>query len=67
VSSREPAEASAARAAGWSVWRQDDHGSRFEVARDLPLAEARARAAKLEAGGHKQTCWVEPTERAGRG
>ena len=45
----------------WSVWRQDEHGNRFEVARDLARDEAHRAAAAFEARGHKQRYWVEPT------
>jgi hypothetical protein len=42
----------------WIVWRQDDNGNRFEVARFTSRAEADALAAQMEARGHKQTYWV---------
>jgi hypothetical protein len=45
----------------WTIWRQDDHGNRFEVARGLSAAEASREIARLEASGHKQTYWMEPT------
>ena len=45
----------------WSIWRQDDHGNRFEVARGLSSADAERELARLEASGHKQTYWIEPT------
>lgn len=44
----------------WRVRRQDDHGTRFSVAEGLSEATARARAAELEARGHKQLYWAEP-------
>jgi hypothetical protein len=47
----------------WVVWRQDDNGNRFEVARFELRAEADALAATMQARGHKQTYWVA---RAGR-
>jgi hypothetical protein len=37
----------------WIVWRQDDNGNRFEVARHTSRE-----AAELEARGHKQAYWV---------
>jgi hypothetical protein len=42
----------------WIVWRQDDNGNRFEVARRESRAEAEELAALMEARGHKQTYWV---------
>lgn len=42
----------------WVVWRQDDNGNRFEVARKASRDEAEALAATMEARGHKQTYWV---------
>jgi hypothetical protein len=42
----------------WIVWRQDDNGNRFEVARRRSRAEAEELAAMMEARGHKQTYWV---------
>ena len=39
----------------WVVWRQDDNGNLFEVARWESRAEAEALAATMEARGHKQT------------
>lgn len=46
------------RPVGWTVWRQDDNGNRFEVARKDSRAEAEALAAVMEARGHKQTYWI---------
>jgi hypothetical protein len=48
------------RAARWRVWRQDEHGNRFEVSRGHSEEEARRRAAELERRGHKQWYGVEP-------
>jgi hypothetical protein len=48
---------------GWSVWREDDHGGRFEVRRAMGHAAATALALQLEAGGHKQRYWIAPTLR----
>jgi hypothetical protein len=45
----------------WSVWRQDDHGHRFEVARELSAADAERELQRFEASGHKQTYWIAPT------
>lgn len=42
----------------WIVWRQDDNGNRFEVARKESRADADALAAVMEARGHKQLYWV---------
>ena len=42
----------------WIIWRQDDNGNRFEVARRDSRAEAEELAATMEARGHKQTYWV---------
>jgi hypothetical protein len=42
----------------WTVWRQDDNGNRFEVARYGSRAEAELLAATMEARGHKQIYWV---------
>lgn len=41
------------------LWRQDDNGNRFLVARFAVEAEAAAEQARFEALGHKQTYWVE--------
>ncbi|MFC6020255.1 hypothetical protein ACFP2T_29310 [Plantactinospora solaniradicis] len=46
------------RRALWIVWRQDDNGNQFEVARHERRADADALAATMEARGHKQTYWV---------
>jgi len=46
---------------GWSVWRRDEHGNEFEMARDLSEEEAGHRVAELEARGHKQTYRAAPT------
>ena len=39
----------------------DDNGNRFEVARGLSKVEASRRLERLEASGHKQHYWLEPT------
>jgi hypothetical protein len=46
----------------WIVWRQDDNGNRYIVARKPSRAEADELAATLEARGHKQLYWVAPDE-----
>lgn len=45
----------------YSVWRQDDNGNRFEVARGLSWAAASRSLARFEASGHKQMFWIEPS------
>ena len=42
----------------WVVWRQDDNGNQFEVARKATRADAEQLAAVMEARGHKQLYWV---------
>jgi hypothetical protein len=42
----------------WVVWRQDDNGNRFEVARKDSRADAEELAMVMEARGHKQLYWV---------
>jgi hypothetical protein len=42
----------------WVVWRQDDNGNRFEVARKDSRADAEELAVTMEARGHKQLYWV---------
>jgi hypothetical protein len=49
-----------AAATVWVVWRQDDNGNRYEVARRESRASASALAEELEARGHKQTYWFAP-------
>lgn len=43
----------------WSVWRQDDNGISFEVARGLSNAGATEMVKKFEQRGHKQVYWVD--------
>lgn len=50
--------------AGWSVWREDDHGRRVEVDRALSHGAAIALAERLESGGHKQRYWIAPSGEA---
>jgi hypothetical protein len=40
------------------VWRQDDNGNRYEVARFDDRTEAQALADSLEATRHRQLYWV---------
>ena len=54
----DPATAAGPARATWQVWRQDDNGARVLVAVDVDEAAARARAERLERGGHKQLYWV---------
>ncbi|GAA2714946.1 hypothetical protein [Actinoplanes palleronii] len=42
----------------WVVWRQDDNGNRYVVARKDSRSEADELAATMEARGHKQLYWV---------
>ncbi|GGN43366.1 hypothetical protein FHR83_001810 [Actinoplanes campanulatus] len=46
----------------WRVWRQDDNGNRFVVARFTSRAEAEKLAAEMESRGHKQLYWVAAAE-----
>ncbi|WP_198170623.1 hypothetical protein [Actinoplanes awajinensis] len=46
----------------WVVWRQDDNGNRYVVARKDSRAEADQLAATMEARGHKQLYWVAAAE-----
>ncbi|GAA5199534.1 hypothetical protein GCM10023322_75330 [Rugosimonospora acidiphila] len=46
---------------GWTVWRQDDNGNRYEVSRHDSRPEADSVAATMEARGHRQTYWVAPS------
>jgi hypothetical protein len=48
--------------ASWIVWRQDDNGNRFEVARFRERADADAFATTMGARGHKQIYWVAAAE-----
>jgi hypothetical protein len=43
----------------WVVWRQDDNGNRFVVARLTSRAEAEQLAAEMDGRGHRQVYWVE--------
>ena len=41
----------------WSVWRQDDSGSKFLMEANLTETRARDLVQEFEARGHKQTYW----------
>ena len=53
-------ESASAREASWSVWRQDDSGNQFEIARGLSRSAAEKAVQEFEERGHKQTYWIEP-------
>ena len=42
----------------FEVWRQDDNGNRYEVARTESRADAEGLVAVMEARGHKQYYWA---------
>lgn len=46
--------------AAWELWRQDDNGNRFLVARFASRSAADDEQRRCEALGHKQTYWVQP-------
>lgn len=48
------------RLPAWALWRQDDNGNRFEMARYRSYAKARAQWQLYTDRGHKQTYWIEP-------
>ncbi|MFI7079286.1 hypothetical protein ACIBO1_18500 [Micromonospora sp. NPDC049903] len=52
------ATADADRSARWIVWRQDDNGNRYEVARTESRADAEDLVAVIKARGHKQYYWA---------
>jgi hypothetical protein len=56
------AKKTTAQPMAWAVWRQDDHGNRFEVSRGHSHVEALRLVAEFEAKGHKQYYWVNPEE-----
>ena len=60
MTAREETRASSPAGGAWSVWRQDDHGNRFEVRQGLSQADALRLVAEFEARGHKQSYWAEP-------
>ncbi|MFO1485136.1 MAG: hypothetical protein U1F71_17380 [Verrucomicrobiaceae bacterium] len=45
-----------------ALYREDDNGARFFVARFATLAQAEAKAAELAQGGHKQCYFVKPSD-----
>jgi len=44
----------------WRVWREDEHGRRFEVSRGHSEEAARRIVAEYEQRGHKQSYGAEP-------
>lgn len=46
-------------AARWRVWREDEHGHRFEVSRGHTEDEARRIVEDFERRGHKQSYGAE--------
>jgi ribose 5-phosphate isomerase B len=44
----------------WIVWRRDDNGNQYEVARYDSKEEAEATAEEFESRRHRQVYWVEP-------
>lgn len=44
----------------WALWRQDDNGNRFRIARFGTREAADAEQRRFEALAHKQIYWVEP-------
>jgi hypothetical protein len=46
----------------WSIWRQDDNGNVELVKSGLTKAESLQLMAEYEAGGHKQTYWVQENQ-----
>lgn len=45
-----------------ALYREDDNGARFLIARYSTQAEAEAKATELARGGHKQAYFVEPSK-----
>ena len=43
-----------------ALYREDDNGARFLIARYATQAQAEAKAAELARGGHKQHYFVQP-------
>lgn len=50
---------SAEAAESWELWRQDDNGNRFLIARFDTRDAAEGEQRRFEALGHKQTYWVQ--------
>jgi hypothetical protein len=48
-----------ASAGAWELWRQDDNGNRFRIARFSSREAADAEQRRFEALAHKQTYWVQ--------
>lgn len=46
-------------AGAWELWRQDDNGNLFRIARFSSRAAADAEQRRFEAQAHKQTYWVQ--------
>jgi 8-oxo-dGTP diphosphatase len=44
----------------WILYRQDDNGNRYEMARFDSREAAEAEAARYQVRGHKQLYYVEP-------
>ncbi len=44
----------------FELWRLDDNGNEFLIARFPDRASAEARLRELSRGGHKQTYWIDP-------
>jgi hypothetical protein len=57
-----PPHLAESRRMGWTVWRQDDNGNRYEVSRHDTRGAADSVAATMEARGHKQTYWVAESD-----
>lgn len=53
-------ELSSPAAGAWELWRQDDNGNRFRIARFGTRESAEAEQRRFEALAHKQTYWVRP-------
>ena len=43
----------------WELWRQDDNGNRFRIARFATEAKANAEQRRFETLAHKQIYWVQ--------
>jgi len=52
-------DTTAALAATWVVWRQDDNGNRAVVSRHASRDEAEQVARVFDGRGHKQIYWVK--------
>lgn len=51
----------------WVLWRQDDNGSQFVVARFRSREAAGQAANAFESRRHKQTYWVSPEDETSHG